>query len=64
MNLQLDWQETVETVRVVGIEAFLVMLQEEYPQMDFYKISTSWIEDRTFICKVKGMEGDLIIRWA
>ena len=63
MILQLDWQETVETVRIVGIDAFLVMLQEEYPNLDLYKISLNWLEDKSYACKVRGSEGDMSIRW-
>lgn len=41
----------------------LLFLQDLCPTLDLYSVSTAWLENRKYVLKAKGIEGDLIILW-
>lgn len=59
----MNYDEMVDYVSDNGFGDFLEILQEEYPEYKLYSISTSWYYNSQYICKVKGVYGDLIIGW-
>lgn len=50
-------------VNLIGWDDFLVVMNKEYPDMGFYKVSTNWLEDMNYNCRLNGEYGDLVINW-
>jgi hypothetical protein len=46
-----------------GWDVFLEILQKQYSSYDLYSVSKYWFEDDNYICKAKGIHGDVIIEW-
>lgn len=64
MYMTMDYNKCLEIVSEEGgRDRFLGILQAMFPQQKVYKYSTGWIESAEFICKVRGDNGDVIIRW-
>lgn len=63
MYKNMNYHEAVEFVKNKGWDEFLNSLKKEFPQFKLYGCSTAWFEDRQYICKARGVYGDLIIRW-
>lgn len=63
MILTLNYGYAIGIVDLEGIEQFLGYIQDIFPTLELFKISTDWMEDSRFICKVKGTKGDVIIEW-
>lgn len=59
----MNYNKAVEYVINSGWDSFLELLQNEYPNYDLYSVSTSWLMDNQYICKAKGVFGDVIIGW-
>lgn len=64
MTIRLDYLKSVEFVNANGWDRFLDMLKDKYPQFELYSCSISWFYNRDFICKAKGIYGDVVIYWA
>ena len=62
MDLLLKHDSTKEYVRMFGIEKFVAMLEESYNGR-FYSCSDYWVSDSKYVCKLKGVNRDLIIGW-
>ena len=63
MSIKLDYLNAVQFVNINGWDKFLEMFKEKYPQFELYSCSISWLYDEDYICKIKGIYGDLIINW-
>lgn len=63
MDIILNHSEAKNKVREFGWDAFLKDFQDEYKEYDLYACSTYWENDHSYICKVRGSHGDLIIGW-
>ncbi|WP_243299155.1 hypothetical protein [Bacillus litorisediminis] len=55
--------ETKKIVKDKGWDNFLNTLQNQYPDRELYKVSMDWYDDMKYICKAKGVMGDVIIGW-
>lgn len=44
-------------------DAFLAHFQNKYPKRRLYSCSKDWYKDEKYICKVKGVRGDILIGW-
>ena len=60
MDITIDY----EMAKTLGVEKLLTYLEDFYPELDLYSISTDWADDRQYIAKCRGSKGDLIISWA
>lgn len=63
MEIIMDYNTAKRMVEVFGWSYFLKLLNKKYPGYRLYSVSKPWLDDRKFICKLKGEGGDLIIRW-
>lgn len=62
MNIKMPYELSVNMVRELGIDKFIEMLEGVHG-FNFFSCSIAWLEDSSFICKLKGTKGDLIIEW-
>lgn len=58
----LNHDEAKQKVKEHGMEGFVQDLENEY-HGDFYGCSLAWLDEPSFICKLKGGKRDLIIGW-
>lgn len=63
MDLIINYNEAKKIVDDLGWNGFLNHFKELYPQMALYSCSQYWYEDDKYICKFRGLKGDLIIGW-
>ena len=59
MDLHLPYALT----HAIGHIKLLEYLQIAYPQFGLYSISWSCCESTDYICKAKGIKGDICIMW-
>lgn len=62
-DIIVSYTEAKRMVEHEGFSGWLDYLKKLYPEKCLYVISTSWFENRKFICKAKGSYGDLLIGW-
>lgn len=63
MNVKIDYKATKKIVDKLGIEALLNFAMISYPELELYSISEDWLDSEQYICKCRGIYGDLIIEW-
>ena len=61
-DLMMDYEEAKAIVKESGIHGFVEKIENQFKGA-FYSCSNSWLEDSTFICKLKGEKRDFIIGW-
>lgn len=59
----MNYNKAVNCIKEKGWDTFLESLQHEYPDRELYCISKSWYHDEQYICKAKGVYGDIAIDW-
>jgi hypothetical protein len=50
-------------VNAYGWDALLDELNRQFPNYNLYSLSQDWFENRRFILKARGGNGDIIIGW-
>ncbi|MBU8770349.1 hypothetical protein [Cytobacillus oceanisediminis] len=63
MDFFMDYEEAKKKVDEDGWKGFFESFDEEYKDLEFYRCSQDWYEDKSYICKFKGGNGDLVIGW-
>ena len=60
-DLIMDYSECFNFVEEYGMDAFLEKLNDLFPNRKLYTFTTAWLEDRNYICKARGLHGDVLI---
>lgn len=63
MDFVMSYEVAKALYNRLGSNGFLRILQLRFPNLGLYTFSSSWIEDRHYICKAKGTTGDLVVSW-
>ena len=58
-----SYEQAKLMVEEKGIDVWACFLKTRFPELLLYSFSTSWITERKFNCKVRGVKGDLLIKW-
>lgn len=59
----MNHEKAKEFVRLHGYDKFIEQMNEEFPDYDLGSASIHWERDPKYICKMRGMRGDIIIGW-
>ena len=59
----MNYYTAKNCVKKYGWDYFLNKLQLKFPQLGLYVISMDWFIDKDYICKAKGIFGDILIKW-
>jgi len=59
----INYNEAKEYVKENGWDSFLKLLQHEYSDCKLYTVSKSWYDNNQYICKARGILGDVVIGW-
>ena len=62
MNVTMDYETARNLVDELGWTGFINAMNVGN-ENQYYKCSTAWLDDKSYMCKLKGARGDLIIQW-
>lgn len=63
MEVVMCYLSAVKLVEEQGWDDFLSFISNQFPSLGLYKCSMDWFENPKYICKVKGVYGDILIYW-
>jgi hypothetical protein len=63
MDYILNYDMLKRIVKVCGWDDFLMFLQDMCPAFEIYSVSMDWFDNKDYICKAKGVYGDVVIGW-
>lgn len=63
LDIKLEYEMLKKVVAENGWDDLLIFLQDMFPNFDLYSVSQDWYWNRQYICKAKGVLGDVIIEW-
>lgn len=63
MNIVMNYDYAHSIVLSEGWEEFFNMMCERFKEFGLYQCSKAWFDNDEYICKFKGIKGDVIVEW-
>ncbi|MBT2696327.1 hypothetical protein J7E79_02610 [Bacillus sp. ISL-40] len=63
LDLIMSHDNAKQKVKEDGWDSFLETFQKDYEPYKLYSCSTYWYDDSQYICKFRGVYGDVVIGW-
>lgn len=58
-DIIMSWEKH----RNISPQVMLDRLKTKYPERELYCVSLDWKRSKEFICKARGVKGDVIVGW-
>ncbi|UII58134.1 hypothetical protein LS684_21160 (plasmid) [Cytobacillus spongiae] len=62
LDKKMEWSSARESALEKGLEGSMKEIDEDN-KLGLYYISSHWMENPKYICKAKGLKGDVVIGW-
>ena len=63
MDIEMKYEDAL-TMYKNNSKGFFEYFKQMFPNFNLYTFSLGWVESKEYICKFRGVNGDLIIHWS
>ena len=62
MKIKIKYSTALKLHNALGSDGFIKHFNDLF-NLDLYSMSNAWIESNEYICKMRGVKGDIILVW-
>lgn len=62
-DLFMNHKKAKKMVNKKGWDEFFNHISDQYDDYNLYSCSQDWLDDKSYTCKFKGADGDVLIGW-